>query len=222
MIVHDQHGDIEVYAPRHGAPADAYSIDAFEKPGGPHTILYQSPTLIRVCAAPTPHDRVVPEARSHCPAFKRQFGRIRYLLRGAADTAMDLSTNTGNVNVEDYNGIVNARVGHGDVKMLIPKYANASVGVGNVSIIFSSTDWPGTLRYRVRRGDVELYVNENAKAQIRLHTDNGTIFSDFPLRGTSHGSSETIDGVLNGGAARAIDVRVHHGSIRILQLKPQI
>ena len=112
--------------------------------------------------------------------------------------------------------------GHGDIKMLLPQYGNARAGTGNVSVIFASTSWPGTLHFSAERGDVELYVNETAAAHIHLRTLHGTIFTDFPLTGTAAGTSETIDGSINGGAKRAIDVFVREGSIRLLQLKPQV
>jgi DUF4097 and DUF4098 domain-containing protein YvlB len=91
-----------------------------------------------------------------------------------------------------------------------------------MSVIFAATDWPGTLHFSSDNGNIELYVNENAKAHVRLHTDDGTVFSDFNLRGTSSGNSETIDAVINGGGPRSVDVEVKTGSIRLMQLKPQV
>jgi DUF4097 and DUF4098 domain-containing protein YvlB len=135
---------------------------------------------------------------------------------------MDLSTQKGNINVADFEGVVNAHTGRGDIKMLIPLYGNASIGTGNMSVIYAATNWPGTLHFSTGTGNIELYVNENAKAHVHLHSDNGTVFSDFNLRGNSSGTSETIDSVINGGGPRSIDVEVHTGSIRLMQLKPQV
>lgn len=135
---------------------------------------------------------------------------------------MNLTTDNGSIMVADFEGTVNAHVGQGNIKMLIPQYANASIGTGNISVIFASTDWPGTLHFSAQHGNIEIYVNENAKAHVRMHTDDGTVYSDFPLRGTSHGNNETIDAPINGGGPRSIDVEVATGSIRLMQLKPQI
>jgi hypothetical protein len=54
---------------------------------------------------------------------------------------------------------------------------------------------------------------------------DGTIFTDFPLKGTAHGLSEMIEGTINSPALhskRRIDAFVRDGSIRLLQLKPQM
>jgi DUF4097 and DUF4098 domain-containing protein YvlB len=147
---------------------------------------------------------------------------LNYLIRGPKGAVLDLSTRDGSINVADFDGVVIAHADRGDIKMLIPEYGNASVGTGNISVIFASTTWPGMLHFSAVKGDVELYVNENAAARVHLHTDNGTIFTDFPLKGTASGTSETIDAAINGGAKRGIDVEVRDGSIRLLQLKPQV
>lgn len=147
---------------------------------------------------------------------------VRFLIRAPSGTALDLATKRGNINVADIEGIVNAHADAGDIKMLIPRYGSASAGTGNISVIYASADWPGTLHFTAVHGNIEIYVNEHAKSRVHLHTDSGTVFSDFDLRGTSHGTSETINGAINGGGPRSIDVTVGTGSIRMMQLKPQI
>jgi hypothetical protein len=47
------------------------------------------------------------------------------------------------------------------------------------------------------------------------------LFTDFNLRGTSQGRSETIDGDVNGGGTRSIDIETQAGAIRLLKLHPQ-
>ncbi len=57
--------------------------------------------------------------------------------------------------------------------------------------------------------------------QRRLHTENGTLFTDFGLRGVSNRASETIEGDINGGGMQRIDVETLNGAIRLLRLQPQ-
>ena len=45
-----------------------------------------------------------------------------------------------------------------------------------------------------------------------LHTDHGTIFTDFNLHGTAKGEAETIGGNLGSAGARSIYVRVKNGT----------
>lgn len=202
ISVRNRVGDIEAYAPAHGQPANQYTLAAYA-PGD---------------AAAAASVRVRPPliaATSNVPG-------VRFLVRAPFGTSLDVSTQRGNINVADMDGIVNAHADHGDIKMLIPQYGNASTGTGNISVIYASATWPGTVRFIANHGNIELYVNEHAKARVYLHTDNGTVFSDFNLRGSSHGTAETIDSAINGGASRIVYATVHTGSIRLMQLKPQI
>jgi DUF4097 and DUF4098 domain-containing protein YvlB len=84
-----------------------------------------------------------------------------------------------------------------------------------------STGWPGTLHFSTQHGNVELWINETAAFDVRLHTGSGTLFTDFDLRGTSQGSSETIVGRVNGGGSHGIDVETTSGTIRLLRFHPQ-
>ncbi len=198
LVVRNIAGDINAYAPVHGAPANQYTIEAF---GSGTSEVRSSGSAITV--------------RARSPG-------IRYLIRGARDTLLDLQTDRGSIAVEDFDGVANVRTGSGDIRMLIPRYGQTAAGNGNVNVIFGSAGWPGTLRFTTAHGDVDVYVNATAAARLHLHTGRGTIYTDFPLRGRSHGQSETIDGAINGGAQRGVDVEVRNGSIRVLQLKPQI
>jgi hypothetical protein len=200
LVVSNIAGDIDAYAPARNQPADHYSIEAF---------------------APGAQDVSVSISRLVLNAQARTAG-VRFQVRAPGGTSMNLTTRTGNINVQDYDGVVNAATGTGDIKMLIPAYGNAFAHKGNVSVIFSSVDWNGTLHFGADDGNVEVYVNENAKARIRMHTDDGTVFSDFDITGTSSGTGETIDAPVNGGGPRGIDVEVRHGDIRVMQLKPQV
>jgi hypothetical protein len=202
IVARNIKGNIDAYAPERGQPSDEYTVAAY---GPPESVKIAKAHLLVTAQALTPG--------------------VNFLLRGPKGGSMDLSTQQGDIHVGDFEGIVNAHTGRGNIAMLIPQYGSASIGTGNMSVIFASTDWPGKLAFTIGDGNVELYVNEHAQANIRMHTDNGTIFTDFPpatLKGTSHGSNETLQGTLNGGGPRSIDVEVHNGIIRVLQLKPQI
>lgn len=202
IVARNIKGNIDAYAPERGQPADEYTVSAYGPPG---SVTIKKANLLISASANQPG--------------------VNFLVRGPKGGSMDLSTQQGDIHVGDFEGIVNAHTDRGSIAMLIPQYGSASIGTGNMSVIFASTNWPGTLKFTVGDGNVEIYVNEHAQARMRLHTDNGTIFTDFPpapLKGTSHGSNETLQGTINGGGPRSIDVEVHNGIIRVLQLKPQI
>lgn len=143
------------------------------------------------------------------------------LVRVPDGVTLSVDSEQGDVNVTDITGNVTVRTAKGNVAVMISGYAQAAVNQGNVAVTMGSTRWPGTLRFSTNRGDVELRVNPNAAFAVHMHTDDGTLFTDFGLRGASAGASETIDGSVNGGSARRIDVRTSAGSIRLLRLQPQ-
>jgi hypothetical protein len=127
----------------------------------------------------------------------------------------------GDVNVTDIAGNANVVARHGNVSVMLPGYAQAAVGDGDLSVTMGATRWPGTLHFSTRRGNVVLKVIANAAFEVHLHTDDGSLFTDFALRGTSSGRSETIDGSVNGGGPSRIDVEASQGAIRLLRLSPQ-
>lgn len=127
----------------------------------------------------------------------------------------------GDVHVTGIAGNADVTALDGDVQMLLPGYAQVRAGRGNVAVTMGSTGWPGTLHFSTQQGNIEVWVNENAAFDVRLHTARGTLFTDFDLRGTSQGSSETIEGRVNGGGSHGIDIETSAGTIRLLRLHPQ-
>lgn len=132
-----------------------------------------------------------------------------------------VDSQSGDVNVTDIAGNARVIAQRGNVRLMLPGYAQAAVGQGNLSVTMGASQWPGTLRFSVQRGDVEIRVNATAGFHVRLHALNGTLFTDFPLRGTSQGTSETIEGDVNGGGPQSIRVETGTGAIRLLKLQPQ-
>ncbi len=143
------------------------------------------------------------------------------LVRVPDNVNLVVRSEQGDVNVTDIGGSARILANHGNVKVMLPGYAQASVGQGNLSVTMGSTDWPGTLHFSTQNGNVELWIIATAAFHVRLHTDDGSLFTDFGLRGTSQGRSETIDGSVNGGSGRGIDVEASSGTIRLLRLTPQ-
>lgn len=216
MTVRTANGAVSAYAPTVGQPKDRYTVSGFGKAGSSNGLIEKRGRDLTLCqAAPPP-------AAGCLQGDPAPIAPLPFLVRVPDRVFLDVRTLHGAINVSDITGNVNARSNDGNVKIMIEGYANASAGNGNVSVTFGSTSWPGTLHFSADNGDVEIYVNAKAAARVHLHTDRGTIFTDFELRGTSRGNSETIDGEIAGGAERAIDVEVRTGSIRMLQLKPQV
>lgn len=143
------------------------------------------------------------------------------LIRVPDRTNLVVDSQRGDVNVTDISGNARVTARQGNVTLMLPGYAQASVGQGNLTVMMGATRWPGTLHFIVQRGDVDLHVSGLASFTAHLHTDDGTLFTEFGLTGTSSGRAETIDGSVNGGGANAIDVETSQGAIRLLRMQPQ-
>jgi hypothetical protein len=127
----------------------------------------------------------------------------------------------GDVSVTDITGNARIVAGDGNVTLMLPGYAQAAVGKGNLLATMGASDWPGTLHFSTQDGDVQLRVRANVGFTVHLHTGDGALFTDFGLRGVSNGHAETIDGSVNGGGPRRIDIETGSGGVQLLRLQPQ-
>jgi hypothetical protein len=194
---------INAYQPVTGQPRDLFTIAATALPKG----------------TPPPPPRVQPEPLGvivHAPA-----GLDSLLVRVPDGVNLLVESRRGNVNVTDIAGNAQVLAEHGNVDVKLPGYAQAAVGEGNLSVTMGATQWPGTLYFSTHRGDIEVWISAKADFEVHLHTDNGVLFTDFGLRGTSMGNAETIDGTVGFGSTHRIDIETSDGAIRLLRLQPQ-
>ncbi|MGH7736991.1 MAG: hypothetical protein ACREMP_03840 [Candidatus Tyrphobacter sp.] len=195
-------GTVNAYAPRDGEPADTYTIDAFAARN-------------RTPAAPIVHavgggiDVNVPVVSS-------------LLVRVPRGVNLTVFSARGDVNVTDISGDVRVFMGTGNADLMLPGYGQASISrSGSMKVLVGSGNWKGTLKFFNADGPMTISIDENARFRVHLYTGDGTIFTDFPLRGTARGTSETIDAAVNGGAKRGASIVAKRGMVRLLSLAPQ-
>ena len=196
-------GTVNAYQPATGQRRDLFTVAATALPKG--------------TPPPAPRMRAAPLG-----LVVRATGTFDSLLVRVPDGVnLVVQSRHGDVNVTDIAGNARIVAQHGNVNVKLAGYAQAAVGDGNLSVMMGATDWPGTLYFSTRRGDIELWISAKAAFGVHLHTGDGTLFTDFGLRGTSNGRAETIDGVVNGAVTPRIDVETSAGAIRLLRLQPQ-
>lgn len=218
MALINTQGKIEAYPPANNEPKDQYTIVATAASGDAPTVVQYDAESRTLTACPGTRAKL-PLQCMPAPAGTR----IDYLVRVPKDVRAYLATTNGDIHVSDVGGAVDARTVNGDIKIQVPSYANAQTVNGNVSVTFGDVNWPGTLHFSSTKGDVEVYVPAIANAHVDLHTDHGTVYTDFDLHGSSQGDAETIVGNIGTpGANRGVQVRVINGSIRLLKLVPQM
>jgi hypothetical protein len=198
---------------------DAGTLNAYQPASG------QSRDLFTIAPIAVPKETPPPPPRVHATPsglVVRAGGNLASLLVRVPD-GVDLvvESKRGDVNVTDITGTARVVAQEGNVALKVPRYAQATVGTGNLSVMMGATTWPGTLRFSTRRGDIQVWIVAKAAFGVRLHTDDGTLFTDFGLSGVSNGTAETIDGDVNGGAPQRVDIETEKGSIQLLRLQPQ-
>ena len=195
-------GSVNAYAPAAGEPDDRFTIAA---------------TATSDTDYPSP-----PSVRPRGKGIEVTAGVLDALLvRVPRGVNLSVDSQKGDVSATDIDGNADVRAAAGSVRVMLPGYARVAVGKGNVNVTMGATSWPGTLTFSTGDGDVVVFVNENASFHVRMHTGDGALFTDFDIRGSSRGTSETIDANVNGGGSDRIDIEAVRGSIRLLKLNPQ-
>jgi len=203
LTVNIDHGVLNAFKPAQSDPPDQYTITATAVAG----------------ASPPPAPAVHPSGNGVIVDATGALANL--LVRVPQGVALVVHSKNGNVNVTDISGSVNANADNGDVKIMVSGLAQASTTNGSIDLTMGKTSWTGTLRDSAHNGDVTVYIPETAAFQARMHTDDGTLFTDFGLTGTSHGSNETIDAPVNGGGPFGLDLESNRGTVRLLRLTPQ-
>jgi len=204
MTVRIANGVLNAYAPAEGDPSDRFTVVASALP----------------TASPLPAPpQIRPSGKGVTIDASGTLANL--LVRVPEGVNLVVESKRGNVNVTSISGNVVVHAGTGDVNVMITGYAQASTQNGDVDVTMGATHWPGTLHFRTRNGDVTVYVRETDAFHARMHTDDGTLFTDFGLRGTSHGNNETIDAPVDGGGAFGLDLESKRGAVRLLRLTPQ-
>ncbi|HLY03338.1 MAG TPA: hypothetical protein VKR56_12695 [Candidatus Cybelea sp.] len=197
-----------------GAPLDVFAPEA-----------RQRPDLFTVAATALPKGAVPPppvlRPAAHGLLVTAPNPLAALLVRVPDKVNLVVDSQRGDVSVTDITGNARIVASDGNVMLMLPGYAQAAVGRGNLLVTMGAGDWPGTLHFSTQNGDVQLRVRATVGFTVHLHTDDGALFTDFGLRGVSSGRSETIDGSVNGGGARRIDVETGSGGVQLLRLQPQ-
>lgn len=195
-------GKIEAYPPAANEPKNRYTVEVYPRGSG-------APILNELTSASG-------------PSFTTAGSAADVLVRIPPGVRAVLRAQRGDIHVSDVNAPVDAVAVDGSIKIQIPSYADAATQRGDISVTFGDASWPGTLRFSSGAGDVEVWVPAIANATVDLHTDRGTIFTDFNLRGTASGQAETITGIIGSGGRRTLEVRAKNGNVRLLKLVPQM
>jgi DUF4097 and DUF4098 domain-containing protein YvlB len=148
---------------------------------------------------------------------RNDYGHI--LITQVMAPSYDVSTNSGEINLDGANGSVKAHSDYGNVTVTnaVEVALDLSTNSGTIQFAGSLADDPHLLK--TDYGDVRLVLPENTPLTLDLRTDYGRIASDLPL--TLSGSLEETNwhGTFNGGGAK-LTASTGSGNISIEALKP--
>lgn len=115
---------------------------------------------------------------------------------------------SGNVIAETINGGINVAT---------RGYASASTINGSINVSCGRADWEDKLEFNTINGSIEVYMPENARAEINASTVNGSIKTDLPVVIKGELNKRHLRGVVGGSgeAGRELKLSTVNGSIAI-------
>jgi hypothetical protein len=130
---------------------------------------------------------------------------------------LHLSTASGDVTVRGVGGEIRAASASGTVRVVDSTgMVNASTASGNVEVELSRLEGAGDMRFSSASGDVHVRMPTNIDARVSLSTATGDIETNFPLevRHDRHGPGTRADGQLGSGA-RLLKISSASGNVSL-------
>jgi len=130
-----------------------------------------------------------------------------------AGSSLELSTvNGGDIEVEGVTGELELSNTNGEIHVKEVKGPVSATTVnGDVSITFTSAMVSAPMAFSTLNGDVDVTLPAGLKADVRLRSDNGEIFSDFEIAMNS--AKPDIEEKREGGKYRLVVAREMTGKI---------
>lgn len=132
------------------------------------------------------------------------------------DTSLKLSTvNGGNIVVDGVSGDVDVNNTNGAVTLThISGSAVAHALNGKVLVVLDRVTPGKPMSFSSLNGDIDVTLPADIKANVKMKTDNGEIFSDFDVRLTGSGHPPVVEGNRSGGGKYRVRFdRAVYGSI---------
>ena len=131
-----------------------------------------------------------------------------------AGSRLELSTvNGGDIEVENVHGELDLHNTNGEIHVKDVKGpVSASTVNGDVSVVFTSAMVAAPMAFSTLNGDVDVTLPASLKADVRLRSDNGEIYSDFEIAMNS--TKPEIEEKREGGKYRLVVAREMTGKIQ--------
>ncbi len=130
------------------------------------------------------------------------------------DTSLHLKSAHGDITAEGIQGEVEASSSNGEVRLLnISGTVVASSSNGDIKVTMDRVDPAKPLSFSSNNGDVDVTLPANVKANVKLRTLHGEVYSDFEFQLTSQPATATATGGGKDGKFRVVFDRTILGTI---------
>lgn len=149
-----------------------------------------------------------------------------------ADTSLHLKSTQGNISVEGVHGEIEANSTQGEIRLMnVAGSVVASTSNGSIKVVMDRVDPNKALSFSSLNGDIDVTLPADLKANLKLRSLHGEIYSDFevklgsaqPVTTTGGGDQgkfrvqldRTINGTINGGGPTEASFYTLNGKILI-------
>jgi hypothetical protein len=139
---------------------------------------------------------------------------VRFTVRVPKGVRFTGRTVNGGVTAADLEGDVDASTVNGGVKIDTRGNARGETVNGSITASMGRADWTGSAAFKTVNGGITLSMPEDAGADVKAETVNGSIDTDFPLTVKGKFSSRRLAGTIGAGG-RALDLETVNGSIKL-------
>jgi DUF4097 and DUF4098 domain-containing protein YvlB len=144
-------------------------------------------------------------------------------------TDLRLSAHNNGIIVENVEGEIEVTSHNGAIRMTgVAGSVVADTHNGNVQVVLTRIGGDRPMAFLSYNGDVDVTLPAAAKANLKLRSDNGDIFTDFDVQirptapqtsrgaggGTRIESNSSINGAINGGGPE-FELRTYNGDIMV-------
>ena len=142
---------------------------------------------------------------------------IKYWIKVPKETDIDLKSTNGRVTADDITGLVDLSTTNGSIEASnIQGSVDAHTTNGAIKVQLNKFKNNNRIILKTVNGSVKLSLPDDAKADVKASTVNGSISTDFPLTIRGKFIKKNLDGEINGGGGR-ISLSTVNGSISIYE-----
>jgi DUF4097 and DUF4098 domain-containing protein YvlB len=143
------------------------------------------------------------------------FDSVDFEIEVPLKTNVKLSTMNGDVSVTSVEGVLEVNSVNGELSLAsVAGSVVAHTVNGDVTATLTRADPDAPMAFTTLNGDVDVTLPPTIKANLKLRTDNGDVFSDFDIPATSSRTatrSTTRDGRLRFEVERAVLANLNGG-----------